>query len=169
MFFKHCASPLDSKNPQNRIITPQVVGLESVMRCCWSCLRLWWHIDQLYVLGHSRASQAEAARAYKTLLTKLQGKPGLRIMAFQTRGCVWFFCAFARRCVDVWLCVSALEGSCVTAPRGQSQKRAKRLKVGQPPAKCTTQQLHLEQSRQKVIRVTKTSLASGQQINLPIG
>lgn len=49
---------------------------------------------------------------------------------------------FSQQRVDVH--VFELEGSCVTAPRGQSQKQAKRLKVGHPPAKCATQQLHLE-------------------------
>lgn len=41
------------------------------MRRLESRLCLQWHIDQLYVLRRHRASQAEAARAYKTLLTKL--------------------------------------------------------------------------------------------------
>lgn len=54
---------------------------------------------------------------------------------------------FARQCVEVRLCAFELEGSCVTAPQGQSRKQAACLKVGQPPPHRTTQQLHLEQHK----------------------
>lgn len=49
------------KKQQSRIIAPRVVRLESVTLRWKSCLRLRWHVDQLDVLGCSRASQAEAA------------------------------------------------------------------------------------------------------------
>lgn len=67
-------------------------------------------------------------------------------------------CDFVCVCsiVLVCVCVFELEGSCVTAPRGQSQKQAKCSKVGQPPANCTAQQTSLRtpQSRHKVVLVT---------------
>lgn len=97
------------KSPQNRIITPQVVELESVMRCWKSCLCLWWHIDQLYVLRRSWASQAEAARAHKTLLTKLQGKKiRLRKSSFQRERQI-LVCDSLCLVNTVWMCDDVFE------------------------------------------------------------
>lgn len=68
---------------KNRIITPQVVGVGH---------------DQLCALGHSRASQAEAA--YKTLLTKLQGKPEhIEDKHISGEGYLRFFFFFISTCV----------------------------------------------------------------------
>lgn len=89
------------------------------MRPFESCLRLRWHIDQLRVLRRQRASQAEAARAYKTLLTKLSGKSeggGLRVPFCP--------CLLDGVCLSWW-------GSCATgASRGQPRKKVQVRKSG---------------------------------------
>lgn len=75
---------------------------------------------------------------------------------------------------SVWMwdsCVLELEGSCVTAPRGQSQERAKRSESG-----TTRCQMHYNNNF--IWSATKSAesrlcygmgLASEQQMNLPIG
>lgn len=148
------------KSPQNRIITPQVVELESVMRCWKSCLCLWWHIDQLYVLRRSWASQAEAARAHKTLLTKLQGKKsGWGKAPFRGKGRFWcaILCVWSTLCGCVTMCLS---WRVVCHRTSGPFSETKSLKVGQPPAKCTTHthtktQFRAAQSQQKVACVTR--------------
>lgn len=116
------------------------------MRCPESCVSLWWHIDQLLVLGRCRASQAEAARAYKTLLTKLQGKSDLGWV--HKGGAVCDFCP----CLldSVWMCDYVCLSWREVVPqhlKANLGNKQKRLKVGQPPAKRAAQQLHLERHK----------------------
>lgn len=138
------------------------------MHCLESCLHLRWHTDQLHILRRRCASQAEAARAYKTLLTKLQGKSGWGLMRWGGGwGCVWFCPVFAQQCVDVWLCVFELEGSCATAPWGQTHTQVKVLKSGTSPYQ--TPSFRAAQSQRKVVCVARPGLASKQHINLAFG
>lgn len=122
------------------------------MRCLESCVSLWWHIDQLYVLGRRRASQAEAARAYKTLLTKLQGKLG---WAWVRRGGA--VCDFCPCLLDsVWMCDYVCLSWREAVPQHLEANLGKQVKVlesGATPCQTryTTTSFRAPQSRQKVI------------------
>lgn len=132
------------KKQQSRIIAPRVVRLESVMLRWKSCLRLRWHVDQLDVLGCSRASQAEAA----TELAKH-----------------FFFCLNfrANHAEGVNVCFSRWRYVALHLPEASLLKC---LKVGQ--TQCQIHPTWTHQSQQKVGCSTKI-LVNGQQVRLSTG